>query len=191
MVKNSKMSVETAAGMRHLKLFRREGKVSSATVHMGKAQFSPNKIPVLLDGEKIIDRKTEIAGNEYNINCVSVGNPHCVVFVDNVDKVDITNIGPKFENAEIFPERVNTEFVRVVNSRTIKMRVWERGNGETMACGTGACAAAIAAVENGLCDKGEDITVKVKGGDLIVNYSDDGVTLTGDANTVYKGEIEY
>ena len=119
------------------------------------------------------------------------GNPHCVVFVDNVDRIDIESVGPQFETAPIFPERVNTEFVRVVNSKTLKMRVWERGNGETQACGTGACAAVIAAVENGYCNKDEDITVKVKGGDLIVNYSDTGVTLTGDCNLVYKGEIEY
>ena len=191
MVKKTNMSIETASGIKRLHVFTREGKVSSATVEMGRAQFNPEKIPVLLDGEKIIGRKVKIADGKYNINCLSVGNPHCVVFVDNVDKVDIRKIGPKFENADIFPERVNTEFVRVVNSRTIKMRVWERGNGETMACGTGACAAAVAAVENGLCDKGEDITVKVKGGDLIVNYSERGITLTGDANTVYKGEIEY
>ena len=128
---------------------------------------------------------------QYNITCCAVGNPHCVVFVDIGDRIDIENVGPQFETAPIFPERVNTEFVRVVNSKTLKMRVWERGNGETPACGTGACAAVIAAVENGLCNKDEDITVKVKGGDLIVNYSDNGVTLTGDCNLVYKGEIEY
>ena len=133
----------------------------------------------------------EIGGKEYNITCCAVGNPHCVVFVDNVDKINIESVGPQFETAPIFPERVNTEFVRVVNSKTLKMRVWERGNGETQACGTGACAAVIAAVENGYCSKDEDITVKVKGGDLIVNYSDNGVTLTGDCNLVYKGEIEY
>ncbi|MBE6720090.1 MAG: carbamoyl-phosphate synthase large subunit [Ruminococcaceae bacterium] len=191
MVKKDCMSIETASGVKQIRVFTREGKVSSATVQMGKAELSPDKIPVLLDGDRIISRKTEIGGNGYNINCVSVGNPHCVVFVDNVDKVNITDIGPMFENADIFPERINTEFVRVVNASTIKMRVWERGNGETMACGTGACAAVVAAVENGFCKKGEDITVKVRGGDLVVNYTDDGITLTGDASLVYKGEIEY
>ena len=100
-------------------------------------------------------------------------------------------MGPQFENNALFPERINTEFVRVVNSRTIKMRVWERGNGETLACGTGACAAVVAAVENGYCDKDEDITVKLRGGDLTVKYTDGGITLSGDANLVYKGEIEY
>ncbi len=190
-VKKENISIETASGIKRLKLFTRDGKVSSATVHMGKACFSPAKIPVDIEAEKIIDYPIAIADNEYKITCVSVGNPHCVVFVDNVDKVDISNIGPKFENNNLFPERINTEFVRVVNSNTIKMRVWERGNGETMACGTGACAAVAAAVENGFCNKGEDITVKVRGGDLIVNYSNDSITLSGDANLVYKGEIEY
>ena len=191
MVKKDKMSIETASGIKHIRVFTREGKVSSATVQMGKAELRPDRVPVTLDGDKVIDRRVKIAGDKYNINCVSVGNPHCVVFVENVDKIDIATIGPQFENADIFPERVNTEFVRVVNGSTIKMRVWERGNGETMACGTGACAAVVAAVENGFCKKGEDITVKVRGGDLLVNYTDDGITLTGDANLVYKGEIEY
>jgi carbamoyl-phosphate synthase large subunit len=191
MVKKTNMSIETASGVKHLRVFTRNGKVSSVTVQMGRAELSCDKIPVNIDSDKAINYPVEIAGKDYNITCVSVGNPHCVVFVDNVDKVDITTIGPKFETADIFPERVNTEFVRVVNSNTIKMRVWERGNGETPACGTGACAAVVAAVENGYCPKGEDITVKVRTGDLIVNYTDQGITLSGDANLVYKGEIEY
>lgn len=191
MVKKEKMSIETNAGIKHLKVFTRDSKVTSAAVQMGKAELSPAKIPVNLDGDKIINKTVNIADSEYNITCVSVGNPHAVVFVENVDKIDIHTVGPKFENADIFPERVNAEFVRVINSKTIKMRVWERGNGETMACGTGACAAVVAAVENGYCNKGEDITVKVRGGDLTVNYTDMGITLTGDCNLVYKGEIEY
>ena len=144
-----------------------------------------------LHGDKIISHPVTIDNKEYNITCVATGNPHCVVFVDNVDKLDLQQIGPQFENSPLFPERVNTEFVRVVNESTIKMRVWERGNGETPACGTGACAAVVAAVENGYCKKGVDVTVKVRGGDLLVNYTDDRITLTGDCNTVYKGEIEY
>ena len=190
-VKKDKITVETASGVKVLKLFTRDSKVSSAKVSMGKAELNPAKIPVSVSGDRVINHPAEIGGKEYNITCCAVGNPHCVVFVDNVDKINIESIGPQFETAPIFPERVNTEFVRVVNSKTLKMRVWERGNGETQACGTGACAAVIAAVENGYCSKDEDITVKVKGGDLIVNYSDNGVTLTGDCNLVYKGEIEY
>lgn len=190
-VKKEYMTIETASGVRELKVFTREGKVSSVTVQMGKAELRPENIPVNIDAHKVINYPVNIADGEYTINCVSVGNPHCVVFVENVDSINTQTVGPKFENADIFPERINTEFVRVVNSNTIKMRVWERGNGETPACGTGACAAVVAAVENGYCNKGEDITVKLRGGDLIVNYSDKGITLSGNTNLVYKGEIEY
>lgn len=191
MVDKTEIDIETASGIRHLSLYTRNGKVSSVTVDMGKAELKPNHIPVLLDGESVINRPVTINGEEVHISCCSVGNAHCVVFVDNVDKVDVAKIGPQFETAPIFPERINTEFVRVVNSNTLKMRVWERGNGETFACGTGACAAVICAVENGYCKKGENITVKVRGGDLIVNYTDEKVTLTGDCSLVYTGEIEY
>ena len=190
-VRKTEMKILTASGIKELSLFTRNGRVSSAAVNMGKAELTPEKIPVSIDTDRIIDYNTEIGGKEYSINCCAIGNPHCVVFVDNVDKVDLQTVGPQFENALIFPERINTEFVRVVNSKTLKMRVWERGNGETQACGTGACAAVIAAVENGYCSKGENITVKVKGGDLIVNYTDEKVTLVGDCNLVYTGEIEY
>ena len=140
-----------------------------------------------LAGERVIDRPVTIAGGEYRITCLSMGNPHCVVFADRVDEVDVARLGPQFEHADIFPARTNTEFIRVVNRTTIKMRVWERGNGETRACGTGACAAVVAATENGLCPKGEPITVKVSGGDLIVTYDDDGVRLTGNAEGVKVG----
>ena len=191
LVNKNNITIETASGIRALTLFTRNSKVSSVTVDMGKAELEPKNIPVNLDGDKIINREYELNGKTYNINCCAIGNPHCVLFVDNVDKVDIENEGVQFENADIFPERINTEFVRVVNSKTLKMRVWERGNGETLACGTGACAAVICAVENGYCAKGENITVKLRGGDLIVNYSDDSVSLTGDCNLVYTGEIEY
>lgn len=190
-VKKTEMTIATASGIRELQLFTRNGKVSSVTVNMGKAYFEPSKIPVDIEGERVINHPMTVGDKKYQINCLSVGNPHCVVFVDNVDKVVLEKVGPEFENFSLFPERINTEFVRVVNESTIKMRVWERGNGETPACGTGACAAVVAAVENGFCPKGEDITVKVRGGDLIVNYTDERIMLTGDCNTVYKGEIEY
>ena len=124
---------------------------------MGKAELKPACIPVLLDGESIINRPVTIHGEKVNINCCSVGNAHCVVFVDNVDRVDVAKIGPQFENAPIFPERINTEFVRVVNSNTLKMRVWERGTGETLACGTGACATAVACHLNGLTKRHTNI----------------------------------
>ena len=157
---------------------------------MGKAILDPKQIPVKLSGDKIVDRTVTIAGQEYNITCVSMGNPHCVVFVEgDIDHIDLEKIGPMFEHDPLFPERVNTEFVTVLNDHTLKMRVWERGSGETWACGTGACAVAVAACENGFCQKGEDIKVKLRGGDLIVNYTDETVYMTGNAETVYEGEV--
>ncbi len=190
LVKKELMTIETQSGVKTLRLYCMDGKVTSVMVDMGKAEFSPEKVPVSLPGESVVARSVLIGGENYEITCVSIGNPHCVVFCDQVDRVDIPSVGPLFENASIFPERINTEFVRVVNSHTLKMRVWERGNGETMACGTGACAAVAAAVANGYFEKGKDITVKVRGGDLLVNVTDERVTLTGDAKLVYEGIVE-
>ena len=157
---------------------------------MGKADLKAKHLPTTLKADKLLNFPVEIGGKKYKITCCSIGNPHCVVFCDSVDSLNLKEIGPSFENAEIFPERINTEFVRVVNKNMLKMRVYERGNGETMACGTGACAAVIAACENGFCEKGEDITVKLPGGDLIVNYTDEGVVLSGNTRLVYKGRFQ-
>ncbi len=190
-VVKDEMTIETASGIRALTLYTRDGKVSSVTVDMGQAILNCAEIPVKSDKDRLINSPVTIDGIEYKVTCVSIGNPHCVLFVNNVDKTNVEELGVKFEHAEIFPERVNTEFVRIVNSRTIKMRVWERGNGETPACGTGAVAAVVAAVENNYCPKGVDVTVKLRGGDLVVNYTDEKITLTGDCNLVYRGEIEY
>ena len=190
-VRKEYMSIETASGIKEIKVYLSDDKVTSASVHMGKAEFASEKIPVRSETNEVIDQPLRIGEKEYRISCVSVGNPHCVVFCDKVDAVDIESVGPQFEYNQLFPERINTEFVRVVNRNTLKMRVWERGNGETYACGTGACAAVAVACRLGLCDMGTDITVKVKGGDLIVNYSDDGLILTGNAALVYQGKLEY
>ena len=196
------LSVETAGGIRRLKLFCRDGQVSSVSVDMGRAKLDAASVPLniekLADSECNIDQDTfikdfpvEIANSTWHITCLSVGNPHCVVFCDTVDTLDLETVGPQFEHAEIFPERVNTEFVRVVSRTALRMRVWERGNGATLACGTGACAAVVAAVENGFCDKGTDVRVTLPGGDLTVNYTDDRVVLTGSANVVFSGTFEY
>ncbi len=185
------LTVETGSGIRAVTLYTTNGKVTSASVDMGKAALDTSALKFTIAEKQVVDYPVRIAGRPYRITCVDMGNPHCVVFCERVDAVDIDFIGPRFEHAPYFPERTNTEFVRVVNPSTIKMRVWERGSGETMACGTGACAAVAAAVANGLCEKGRDITVRVKGGELIVHYTDEGVTLTGDAKLVYTGEIEY
>ena len=184
-------SVETGGGVRHLDLYTVDGKVTSVAVDMGKASLKAADLPTTLPEETLIDYPVEIGGEHYNITCVSMGNPHCVVFCDRVDGVDVPQVGPRFEHSELFPERINTEFVRVVNPLTIKMRVWERGSGETTACGTGACAAVVAAVATGQCEKGTDVTVKLQGGDLTVNYTDERVILTGDAKLLFDGTTEY
>lgn len=184
------LRIETLSGIKTLKPYLRDGRVTGLRVDMGMVDFDPASLPVRLDGGRVVGRKVQIAGGEYAIICVSMGNPHCVTFVEEVDVLDIEKVGPQFENSDLFPERVNTEFITPVDRTTLKMRVWERGNGETWGCGTGACAAAVAAVENGLCDKDTDITVKLKGGDLIIRYTDETIYLTGDATTVYEGTIE-
>lgn len=187
LVRKEEITVETGSGIRALHLFTMDGKVTSVSVEMGKANFDPASLPTTLKGERIIDRKIWIGDQDYDVTCLSVGNPHCVVLRKNVDALDLQKLGPLFENDPIFPERVNTEFVRIVNGNTLKMRVWERGNGETLACGTGACAAVAAATELGYFEKGQDITVKLPGGDLIVNYTDDGITLSGGVSLIYEG----
>ncbi len=185
------ITIETASGVHELRLFIRDGLVSSVSVSMGKAELKASELPAVSDTEKMIDYPITVDGRKYNATCVGVGNPHCVVFMDDIDRLDLEKLGPKFEYHKMFPERINTEFVRVVNRHTLRMRVWERGNGETLACGTGACAAVIAACENGFCDKGADVTVKLKGGDLTVSYTDEQVTLTGSAVKVFDGTFEY
>ncbi|MGN1050730.1 MAG: diaminopimelate epimerase, partial [Acutalibacteraceae bacterium] len=184
------ISIETLSGIKRLKAYSQDGEVTKMRVDMGKAVLNPKEIPVAMDKEKIVNEPYVIGEKEYKITCVSMGNPHCVVFIDDVEGLDIESVGPLFENDKIFPERVNAEFVKVLDDHTIKMRVWERGSGETWACGTGACAVAVAACENGFCKKGEDITVKLRGGDLTINYTDDTVYMTGAATKVFEGEIE-
>ena len=182
--------IETLSGVKTLELYTENGCVISASVDMGKAELDPSKIPVLLPGDKIINAPLTVMGKTYGITCVSMGNPHAVVFCNDVDILDLTELGPHFEYNEIFPDRVNTEFVQVINENTLKMRVWERGSGETLACGTGACAAAVASVLNGYCSKGQDIRVLLRGGVLTVNYTDDRVLMTGNCVKVYEGIIE-
>ena len=190
-VPKTDMTIETSSGIKELTLYTSNDKVTLADVNIGKASLEAAAVPVITDEKRLINAPITIGGKEYRVTCVSVGNPHCVVFCDSVDAVDLPTVGPQFENAPIFPERVNTEFVRVVNPNMLKIRVWERGSGETLACGTGACAAVVAAVENGFCKRSEDIVVKVRGGDLSVNYGDDGIILTGDTKLVFEGSIYY
>ena len=183
------ITIETLSGIKKLRLFIHNKEVDSARVDMGKAYLRPSEIPVNFSGDEVVDRLVNIGDENYNITCVGLGNPHCVVFVKNVDKLNIENIGPQFENYEKFPERINTEFVQIIDEKTLKMRVWERGCGETWACGTGACAAVVAACENGFCRKGDEITVKLIGGDLKIKYTDETIFMTGNADKIFDGEI--
>ena len=187
----TEISVISGGAVKYLKLTVENGKVKKVRVNMGEPILKPSEIPVVGEGDKLVAAPIVVDNQVYEMTCVSMGNPHAVVFMDGVDDLKIEEIGPKFEQHERFPDRVNTEFVERMDRKNLKMRVWERGNGETRACGTGACAAVVAAVENGLCPKGETITVKVTGGDLLVTYDDDGVRLTGNAELAFTGVTTY
>ncbi len=190
-VRKNDMQIETASGVKDVKAYSFSGKVNSASVNLGKVELAGKNIPCVWDEEQIVGKRVEIDGNAYDITLVNVGNPHCIVFSDKVDAINVEKVGAAFESNEYFPEGISTEFIRVVNKVTIKMRVWERGVGETWACGTGACAAVVAAVLAGYCEKDTNITVKLRGGDLTVNYHSDGnVELMGNVKTVYEGAFE-
>ncbi len=182
------ISIETLAGIKYLKLTIENGKVTIVRVNMGAPILIPAQIPVNLDGDTVVNRPVVIGDKEYNITCVSMGNPHCITYMDDVLNLDIEKIGPIFENSPVFPERVNAEFVKVIDRDTLQMRVWERGSGETMACGTGACAVAVASILNGLCN--DTVTLKLLGGDLQITWDReaDVVYMTGSATTVFTGE---
>lgn len=182
------ISIETLAGIKYLQLTVVDGVVTIVRVNMGAPILVPNQIPVNLQGDSAVDCSVVIGDKNYNITCVSMGNPHCITYVDDVMEIDINKIGPLFENDPLFPERVNAEFVKVINKDTLQMRVWERGSGETMACGTGACAVAVASILNGLCN--DTVTVKLLGGDLQITWDrqENIVYMTGSATTVFTGE---
>lgn len=185
------ISVETLAGIKYLDLTVENGKVKLVKVDMGKPELKPSEIPVEASGDQVIDEPIMADGEEYRMTCVSMGNPHAVVFVDcDLQELPLEEIGPKFENHERFPRRVNTEFVRVIDRHTAQMRVWERGSGETLACGTGACAVAVACVLNGYTE--DEVTVKLLGGDLKIKWDRerDTVFMTGPAEVVFDGEWE-
>ena len=184
------ITLETKSGIKKLHLNPENGKVKTVEVDMGEAILKPRDIPMNADGDSFVNKPVAVDGKEQNITAVSMGNPHAVIFTVSIDKLDLEKIGPSYENHPLFPERVNTEFCEVIDSRTLKMRVWERGSGETWACGTGACATAVAAVLNGFCKRDEEITLKLRGGDLKITYrSDNHVIMCGEAETVFEGEI--
>lgn len=188
-VRKDVLTVETLSGIKTLYLNVSDGTVDSVRVDMGKAELVPANIPARVEGDRAVGVPLTVEGKTYAVTCVSMGNPHCVVFEDP-DDLDLEKIGPAFEHHDAFPERVNTEFVRVMGKNEVKMRVWERGSGETWACGTGACAVAVACVLNGYCEKGEDVTVHLRGGDLVIRYTDEAVFMTGGATLAFTGEAE-
>lgn len=192
MTDKTDITLETKSGIKRLKLFVKDGKVETVLVDMGKAIIKPADIPVISELDTFISQKITVNGKEETVTCVSMGNPHCVLFTDTpVDTIELEKIGPYFENHDLFPERINTEFANVLDDHTVKMRVWERGSGETWACGTGACATAVAACLNGYCKQGEEITLKLRGGDLAITYKEDGtVLMRGPAAKVFDGELD-
>ncbi|MDE7401314.1 MAG: diaminopimelate epimerase [Clostridia bacterium] len=190
-VSGERCTIETLSGVKTLNFkLDKNGKVASAKVDMGAAILQADKIPSTLSGEKIVAYPLTVGGEKYKITLVSMGNPHCVTFVSDPYKVELEKVGPLFENNSLFPERINTEFVRVDGRNELTMRVWERGSGETWACGTGACAVAVASVLNGYADKGAPITVHLRGGDLTITYTDETVFMEGSATLVFTGEVE-
>ncbi len=189
-VKGDSISIETLSGIKTLALHKgADGKVHSARVDMGAPVLRGEDIPSTFSGEEVVNVPIEVDGRTFGATLVSMGNPHCVVFEDP-DRVGLEHYGPLFERHPAFPERINTEFVRVIDKNRLKMRVWERGSGETLACGTGACASAVAAVLNGYCQKNTEISVYLLGGELRITYTDDTVFMEGGAELVFTGEIE-
>ena len=183
------ITVESGGEVKVLELFVENGFVATVRVDMGKPIFAPEQIPIMSDLETYVNQPVVVDGENYQVTALSMGNPHAVIFVDNLD-MDLETIGPKFEHHPLFPQRVNTEFVRVIDENTLQMRVWERGSGETLACGTGACATLVAAVLNGHAKEGA--TVKLLGGDLEIFWDREGtghVFMTGPAVTVFQGEL--
>ena len=186
----TQISVETLGGIKYLDLTVEDGKVSLVKVDMGKPELEAGLIPIISEREQVIDEPIEVDGKEYHMTGVSMGNPHAVIYVDDVKGLDLEKIGPKFENHERFPKRINTEFVHCIDRQTVEMRVWERGSGETLACGTGACAVAVSSILNNLTDT--QVTVKLLGGDLQIEWDreKDRVFMTGPATVVFDGVID-
>ena len=185
----TEITVDTLAGIKYLTLFVEEGKVRTVRVNMGAPVLEADQIPVIADKSPVVDAPVEVEGKTYRMTCVSMGNPHAVIFVDSVADLDLEKIGPGFENHARFPRRVNTEFVELLDRNRVSMRVWERGSGETLACGTGTCATVVACVLNGYTD--ETVTVHLLGGDLLIEWDRENnqIYMTGPAATVFEGEL--
>lgn len=185
----TEITLETKAGEKYITLLDGDSKIRKITVDMGEPILDPNLIPVNIAGQPVLNYPLDIDGRVWNISCVSMGNPHAVVFTEGIKDFDLITLGPKFEMNPIFPKKTNTEFIEIIDRKTLNMRVWERGAGETLACGTGACAAAVAAILNDYCDR--KITIHLIGGDLQIEWKEDNnrVYMTGEAVTVFEGTI--
>lgn len=192
MTDREEITLETLSGIKVIKMTVENGKAASARVNMGEPILEGAKIPTKFDGKTVVSQKLTIENKDYAVTCVSMGNPHCIVYTEApVRTLDLPRIGPNFENHPMFPDRINTEFIRVVSETELDMRVWERGSGETLACGTGACAAVVASVLNRYCGRGTDVKVNLLGGTLVINWSENGeVYMTGPAETVCTGNID-
>lgn len=190
--RKEEIAVETLSGIKYIQVAVRDGKVYEATVNMGEPILKPADIPAKFSGDTAVDAVLHAGEKDYRVTLVSMGNPHCITYVDDVQAIAIEKIGPLFENHEKFPERINTEFIKVINPELLEMRVWERGSGETLACGTGACASVVASVLNGYCRKDTLVTVKLLGGELKIKWSslDNKIYMTGPAQTICTGETE-
>ncbi len=189
--KRDRIKIDTLSGIKVVEVHSKDGKAIGGTVNMGKPILNGRHIPTRYGMSVVKDQILDIDDNDYKITCLSMGNPHCVVFCGDVDRLDLNKTGPLFEHHEMFPERINTEFVEIVDENHLKLRVWERGSGETLACGTGACAVAVASVIKGICRKEEKIKIQARGGVLSVKWhKDDNVYLTGEAVEVFTGEIK-
>ena len=186
----SGIKIETLSGVKIIDIIDNSVKEDLIKVDMGKASLNPNDLPAIFGKDKIINEKITLGDETFNITCVSMGNPHCIIFCDEVYSAKVKEIGSKLSSHKMFPEGVNVEFVSVIDKNNITMRVWERGSGETLACGSGSCASVVAAVENGFCNKNEDVTVHLRGGKLVVNYTDEKVYLIGSAVKAFEGTIE-
>lgn len=189
-VKKTTITVATGAGIKTLRLDIKDEKVQKVTVDMGEPVFETEKIPVLSDKKIWVKEPVEIDGKTYEMTAISMGNPHGVVYLDDIKNLEIEEIGPKFEHHPCFPDRINTEFCRVLDENTVEMRVWERGSGETLACGTGACAVAVASALNGYTKR--EVTIRLLGGDLQILWDEktNHVFMTGPATVVFDGEIQ-
>ncbi|MDR1364902.1 MAG: diaminopimelate epimerase [Oscillospiraceae bacterium] len=183
------IKIETLSGIKYTKILKSDGLISQIMVNMGLPEFNPQKIPAKFNFEKIINLKIEILKKNYNITCLSIGNPHCVIFEKNIKKIEIEIIGNAIQNCGKFPDGINVEFVEIINEEELTMRVWERGSGETLACGTGACASVIAGVLNGYVKSNFKIKVNLSGGIIYVNYNQTDVLMIGEAVKVYKGYL--